>query len=176
MSKGERPVKFINAMYLDVKSSAIKRIDARAVVALGDDAGQVHDQRIEKHDPDHKRRREQPEHPKWQNTEPVDQLPARGFDQKPVQIFRGIVRQILLLVAAFLKRAAAVRQKVFPSADMEDALIETPVLLKPVRAPEKARRFKVTIGNQQAKIRQQQRHDRPNGKEQEYGHRCAEKE
>lgn len=34
----------------------VERVDPRAVVPLGDDAGQVHDQRVEQHDPDDKRR------------------------------------------------------------------------------------------------------------------------
>lgn len=122
-------------MYLDVKSSAIKRIDARAVVSLGDDAGQVDDQRVEQHDPDHERRRKQPKQQERKDAEPVDQLPARGLDQEPVQILLRVICKVAFFVTALLKHPAAVREQMLPAADVEHALIDVPLSLKRVRTP-----------------------------------------
>ena len=61
--------------------------DARAVVPLGQHAGQIDDQGVEQHQPDDGGRGKKAKDPKGQYRQQMGQLRPTGFNQKPPQTF-----------------------------------------------------------------------------------------
>jgi len=144
----------------------IQRQYARAVIPLGNDAGKIDDERINKHNPDDPARREQPEHPERRDSEPVRELSARGFHEKSPQVLLGVVGQIPLLVAALFPDSAAVRQKMLPAPNAKHVLVDPALPFPGMRAPEKPVRCEDAVRKKEANEREQYRRGRPDGEEQ----------
>ncbi|HNW86277.1 MAG TPA: hypothetical protein PKJ47_05000 [Candidatus Limiplasma sp.] len=94
-------------------------LDTRAIVTLRDDTGSVNCKRIGKHDPKQDGRANEPENPEGKNSQKVRQLAAAGLNHKPLQIFRGEVRQVLLAISA-ADHCRAIRQPAFPALHVQE--------------------------------------------------------
>ncbi|MCX5775303.1 MAG: hypothetical protein NTV44_02940 [Firmicutes bacterium] len=96
--------------------------DPRAVVTLGDDAGEVNENGIEEHIEDDDGRTEEAEDKERDDRDPVRKLGPAGFGEKLLEARFRKIRQVFFTVTVF-KRRPTVGQMFFPFTDAEKVLV-----------------------------------------------------